>query len=148
MVGKNILPSGVFPAKLDPSGVILSTYETVCACAQSGDDRRREPKRGSPLLEDVTRPLASSRRYDHQRGRRGRVCFTAEWNADTRIKLLYLTPESVTDFMAQGLENATDASMSNSLPEVHLMLDKHRSEDDAYETVGEILRRFMQNHTA
>ena len=150
MVGNNILPSGVFfQQSWTHQALFYRLMKRFAACAQAGDDRVGVSQKE---VASYMR-MAQGRSHRHVRtiiseaveaGYVGK----ADWNADTRIKLLYLMPESVTDFMAQGLENAIDASMSNSLPEVHLMLDKHRSEDDAYEAVGNILRRFMDNHTA
>ena len=69
------------------------------------------------------------------------------WFKDSRIKLLYLTPQSVTDFKYQGLENSFDASINTSLAELMLMLEKHRQEDGDNQTVGQILWDFL-NHPA
>lgn len=68
---------------------------------------------------------------------------TVRWHKDKRITLYYLSPESVVDFMAQGMENAYDASMASGLPMYLLMLEKFRSEDEKNQTVGEILREFL-----
>ena len=149
-VGNNTSPSGVFfQQSFTHQALFYRLMQRFAACAQSGDDRVGVSQR--EVVTYMRMPQGRSGRHvDTIIGEGVEAGFVgkADWNRDTRIKLLYLTPESVTDFMQQGLEAAIDASMGNSLPEVHLMLDKHRSEDDAYEAVGDILRRFMQNHTA
>ena len=144
MVGKNILPSGVFfQQSWTHQALFYRLMKRFAACAQSGDDRvgvsRKEVVRYMRMAQNKSFNTVGKIIAD---GIEAGYIGEATWNADSRIKLLYLTPESVSDFMKQGLENAIDASMGNSLPEVHLMLDEHRQQD-AYKAVGEILGDFM-----
>lgn len=143
-IGRNILPSGVFfQQSWTHQALFYRLMQRFAACAQSGDDRvgvsRKEVVRYMRMAQNKSFNTVGKIIAD---GIEAGYVGDSAYAADSRIKLLYLTPESVSDFMKQGLENAIDASMGNSLPEVHLMLDEHRQQDD-YKAVGEILGDFM-----
>lgn len=145
MVGRNILPSAVFfQLSWTHQALFYRLMKKFAESTRSGDDRTGVSQ------QEVARYMRMAQGKSHSHVNRiiaealeAGFIGKATWNADERIKVLYLTPESVTDFMHQGLENAIDASMSNSLPELHLMLEKHRAEDDDYKNVGQVLRDFM-----
>ncbi len=145
--GKNILPSSMFfQLSWTHQALFYRLMKRFAAAAQVADDRvgvsRQELVRYMRMAQGKSYNTVSKIIADSISA--GYVGETTS-NYDSRIKLLFLTPISVSDFMFQGFENAYDAGAENSLPELFLMLEKHREKDD-YETVGDVLRNFMDGY--
>lgn len=146
--GKNILPSGTFfQLSWTHQALFYRLMKRFAACAQVGDDRvgvsRQEVVRYMRMAQGKSYNTVAKIIVDAIGA--GYVGETTS-NVDSRIKVLFLTPISVTDFMFQGFENAHDASAENSLPELWLMLEKQRSQEEDDETVGDVLRNFMDGY--
>jgi len=147
VIGANTLPSGsFFQISWTHQALFYRLFKKIASCARTGDDAigvsRKEVAQYMKLAQNKSHGAISKIIAD---GLAGGFIDETTWHLDARIKVLYLTPIGLTDFMDQGLENAITASMSSALPEFLLMLDKHRSEDDDYEPVGQILRRFLDD---
>ena len=147
IIGKNTLSSGIFfKQSWTHQALFYRLYKKFCQSTRMKDDAigvsRKEVSQYMKNAKNESQGTITKIISDAVSG--GFVG-EAAWSRDERIKLLYLTPQSVTDFKFQGLENSFDASISTSLAEVMLMLEKHRSEDDEYQTVGQILWDFLHH---
>jgi|GEM_PF-3391468 len=146
--GNNTLPSGTFfQLSWTHQALFYRLMKRFAACAQVANDRvgvsRQEVVHYMRMAQGKSSNTISKIIADAIDA--GYVGETTS-NFDNRIKLLFLTPTSVTDFMFQGFENAHGASAENSLPELFLMLEKQRFQEENYETVGDILRNFMDGY--
>ena len=147
IIGANSLPSGsFFQISWTHQALFYRLLKKIASCARTGDDAvgvsRKEVVQYMKLAQNKSHGAISKIIADALAG--GFIEET-QWHLDARIKVLYLTPIGLTDFMHQGLENAFTATMSSALAEYFLMLDKHREDDDDYKPVGEILRRFLDD---
>ena len=149
IIGKNTLNSGnFFQQSWTHQALFYRLYKKFCQSTRMRDDAigvsRKEVSQYMKNAKNESHGTITKIISDAVAG--GYVGETA-WFKDSRIKLLYLTPQSVTDFKYQGLENSFDASINTSLAELMLMLEKHRQEDGDNQTVGQILWDFL-NHPA
>ena len=147
VVGSNTLQSGsFFQISWTHQALFYRLLKKVASCARTGDDAigvsRKEVVQYMKLAQHKSHGAISQIIAN---GLADGFIAETPWHLDERMKMLYLTPVGLTDFMDQGLENAFAASMSSALPELLLMLDKHRSEDDDRENVGAILRQFLDD---
>lgn len=146
-IGANSLSSGsFFQISWTHQALFYRLFKKIASCARTGDDAvgvsRKEVAQYMKLAQNKSHGAIYKIIAD---GLADGFIAETRWHLDERIKMLYLTPVGLTDFMDQGLENAIAASMTSALPEFLLMLDKHRSEDDDYKPVGKILRRFLDD---
>tara|TARA_E500000305_G_scaffold37281_1_gene28636 strand:+ start:2443 stop:3087 length:645 start_codon:yes stop_codon:yes gene_type:complete len=147
VMGANTLQSGsFFQISWTHQALFYRLLKKIASCARTGDDAvgvsRKEVAQYMKLAQNKSHGAISKIISD---GLAGGYIDETPWHLDARIKVLYLTPIGLTDFMDQGLENAFTATMSSALAESFLMLDKHRLENDDYEPVGKILRRFLDD---